>query len=115
MTGSILPACLRSHLAGYGFALAGAPPPNCRLLAQHHLGFALEHAARRIRQLQCAKGFAVGDEMSHRHQLPQRGAPLLLIEFTAYSEHREPVMLELPDAVGHAADQNIDQVPSTKP
>src|SRR5260370_37724850 len=48
--------------------------------------------------------------MAHRHKLAQGGAPLLFIEFATYAEHRYLVMAELLDAVGHAADQDIDQV-----
>ena len=79
-------------------------------LAQHHLGLALQHAARAVRQLQCAKGLAVGAKMAHRHQLAEHGAPLLFIELAADAEHRELVMPELRDALGQAADQHIDQV-----
>src|SRR6202171_5740139 len=55
--------------------------------------------------------------MAHRHQLAQRGAPLLFIELAAYAEHGYLVMPELLDAFSHAADQDIDQVhgPKTLP
>src|SRR5437867_563277 len=50
------------------------------LLAKHHLGPAFQHAARGLRQLQRAKGLAVGLKMAHGHKLAQRGAPLLFMQ-----------------------------------
>src|SRR6202165_1893806 len=87
------------------------------LLAQHHLGLALQHAARGLRQLQRAERLAVGLEMPHGHQLAQGGAPLLFIELAPYSKYGKLVMAELPDALRHAADQYVDEVhrPKTLP
>ena len=58
------------------------------LLAKHHLGPAFQHAARGLRQLQRAKGLAVGLKMAHGDELTQRGAPLLFIELAADAKHR---------------------------
>ena len=48
--------------------------------------------------------------MAHRHQLADRGAPLLLVELGADAEHGELVVAELRDALGQAADQHVDQM-----
>ena len=58
------------------------------LLAKHDLGPAFQHAARGLRQLQRAKGLAVGLKMPHGHKLAQGGAPLLFIELAADAKHR---------------------------
>src|SRR3984893_19073655 len=52
--------------------------------------------------------------MAHRHQLAQRRAPLLFVEFAADAEHGKLVMPELFYPLGLAADQHIDQVHRSK-
>ena len=104
----------RGKIAAPGFGPADAKPGARRLLAQHHLGLALQDAARGVCQFQRAKGFRVGLEVTERHQLADNGAPLFFIEFAADAEHRYPVMPELLDAFGQAADQNIDQMHGAK-
>ena len=89
-------------------------PGARRLLAQRHLGFALQYAARGVRQFQRTKGIAVGLKVAHRHQLADGGTPPFFIEFGTDSKHRQLVMSELFDAFGHAADQNVDQMHRAK-
>ena len=47
----------------------GAP---AEFLAQHHLGLALQDAARGFRQLQCTERLAVWPEMAQRDHLARR-------------------------------------------
>src|SRR5258708_39616333 len=80
------------------------------LLAKQPVGLALQQAARRVRQLQRAEGFAGGPRMAQCPQLADGGAPLLFIELAADAKNGYSVMPELLDTIRQPADQNIDQM-----
>ena len=84
------------------------------LPAQGQGGFALEHRACRIGQLERAVGVGVGFEQAGGEQLAEDRAPAHVVEIGADAEGRQAVVAELLDLVGRLAAQDVDQVSGTE-
>src|SRR5579883_3171762 len=80
------------------------------IAAEGNRRLAAQHGGRAFAQMQAAMAFDIDFEMALGHELAEDRLPFLLVELAADTEGLEPVMAELPHALGELAAQHVDEM-----